>query len=189
VAVGINEFRRGIACLNELGARHKPKAEEKSPKLLDGIRKIMEPSSQTEPRLRTTLLYTNMTAQSVYDALVSEGWSPELLPTVRTISNFLHGRRFRRGAWARLTSGPVRGSPEGAPLEVRYELPLLKNQEPVHLPVNPDHGPFIDRRRHAGEREVEPDELLHLVQPHVELGPPPVTDKDRLVEPGQHGVA
>jgi hypothetical protein len=42
----------------------------------------MEPYSQAEPRLRTTLLYTNMTAQSVYDALVAEGWSEESLPTV-----------------------------------------------------------------------------------------------------------
>jgi len=95
VAIGINELRGGISCVNDLSERHKPKAEEKTPKLLDDIRKIMEPSSQAEPRLRTTLLYTNMTAQSVYDALVAEGWQPEALPTVRTISNILNRHEYR----------------------------------------------------------------------------------------------
>ena len=95
VAVGINEFRGGIVCINDLSDRRKPKSEEKNPKLLDDIRRIMEPSSQAEPRLRTTLLYTNMTAQSVRDALVAGGWSPESLPTVRTISNILNRHEYR----------------------------------------------------------------------------------------------
>jgi hypothetical protein len=95
VALGINEFRYGIVCSNDLSERHKPKSEEKNPKLLDDIRKIMEPSSQAEPRLGTTLLYTNMTAQSVYDALVAEGWTLESLPTVRTISNILNRHEYR----------------------------------------------------------------------------------------------
>ena len=58
---------------------------------------IMEPHSESESHLRTTLLYTNMTAQTVYDALVEKGWSAELLPTVRTISNILirHDYRLR----------------------------------------------------------------------------------------------
>ena len=95
VSVGINEFRGGIVCINDLSDRHKPKSEEKNPKLLDDIRKIMEPSSQAEPRLRTTLLYPNMTAQSVYDALVANGWSEESLPSVRTISNILNRHEYR----------------------------------------------------------------------------------------------
>lgn len=95
VEVGINEFRCGITCVNDLSERCKPKTEEKNPKLIVAIRKIMEPHSQAEPRLRTTLLYTNMTAQSVYDALVVEGWSKESLPTVRTISNILNRQEYR----------------------------------------------------------------------------------------------
>ena len=95
VILGINEFCRGITCVNDLSQRHKPKSEEKNPKLLDAIQKIMEPYSQAEPRLRTTLLYTNMTAQSVYNALVAEGWPEESLPTVRTISNILNRHEYR----------------------------------------------------------------------------------------------
>lgn len=95
VAVGINEFRSGITCKNNLSGRHKPKWEEKNPRLLDDIRKIMEPHSQAEPRLRTTLLYTNMTAQFIYNALIAKGWTKESLPTVRTISNILNRHEYR----------------------------------------------------------------------------------------------
>jgi hypothetical protein len=95
VSVGMNEFRSGIVCVNDLSSRHKPKSEEKYPGLLDEIRQLLEPKSQAEPRLRTTLLYTNMTAQSVYDALVANGWSKESLPTVRTISNILNRNGYR----------------------------------------------------------------------------------------------
>ena len=95
--LGINEFRTGISCINDLSTRHKPKTEEKDANLLADIREIMDSRSQAEPRLRTTLLYTNMTAQAVYNALMQKGWSKETLPTVRTISNILnrHGYRLR----------------------------------------------------------------------------------------------
>jgi len=84
-------------CVNDTSARQKPKTEEKNPALLADIMGIMEPHSESESHLRTTLLYTNMTAQTVYDALVEKGWSAELLPTVRTISNILirHDYRLR----------------------------------------------------------------------------------------------
>jgi len=95
VTIGINELNYGITCVNDISERRKAKSEEKNPKLIEDIRKIMEPYSQAEPRLRTTLLYTNMTAQSVYDALVAEGWPKESLPTVRTISNILNRHEYR----------------------------------------------------------------------------------------------
>lgn len=95
VEVGIEEFRCGITCVNDLSERRKPKTEAKNPELMVAIRKIMEPHSQAEPRLRTTLLYTNLTAQAVYDALDAEGWSKESLPTVRTISNILNRHEYQ----------------------------------------------------------------------------------------------
>jgi hypothetical protein len=95
VTTGINEYRSGIVCVNDLSERSKPKTEQKNPKLLEDIRRIMEPSSHADPQLRTTLLYTNMTAQSVYDALLGAGWTSETLPTVRTISNILNRHDYR----------------------------------------------------------------------------------------------
>lgn len=97
VKIGIKEFQTGISCVNDISARRKLKTEEKNPELIAEIRAIMEPRSETESRLRTTLLYTNMTAKAVYDALLERGWLSESLPTVRTISNILirHDYRLR----------------------------------------------------------------------------------------------
>ena len=95
VEVGIKEFQTGILCVNDLSARLKPKTEEKNPALLAEIHAIMEPQSESESSLRTTLLYTNMTAKAVYDALVEKGWAAESLPTVRTISNILNRQDYR----------------------------------------------------------------------------------------------
>jgi hypothetical protein len=95
VEVGIKEFQTGISCVNDLSTRLKPKTEEKNPDLLADIHAIMEPHSEAESSLRTTLLYTNMTAKAVYDALVEKGWPAESLPTVRTISNILSRQDYR----------------------------------------------------------------------------------------------
>ena len=95
--LGMNEFKTNIICINDLSNRRKPKVEEKNPQLLIDIVGIMEPHSQSESSLRTTLLYTNMTAKAVYEALLAKGWTEEELPTLQTITNLLnrHGYRLR----------------------------------------------------------------------------------------------
>ena len=95
IEVGIHEYQTGITCINDIAIRVKPKTEDKHPKLLAEIHSIMEPHSESESSLRTTLLYTNMTAKTVHEALVQKGWSPESLPSVRTISNLLHRQDYR----------------------------------------------------------------------------------------------
>ena len=68
----------------------------------------MEPHSESESSLRTTLLYTHMTAKAVYDALVEKGWSVGSLPTVRTLSNILirHDYRLRTVAKTKVQKKP-----------------------------------------------------------------------------------
>lgn len=95
VELGMHELRTGILCLHDLSTRHKPRTEEKEPKLLADICEIMEPHCQSESHLRTTLVYTNMTAKAVYNALLEKGWSEETLPTIRTISNILERHDYR----------------------------------------------------------------------------------------------
>jgi len=95
VEVGLHEFRTGISCINDLSTRVKPRTEEKCPGLLVEIQAIMEPLSETESSLRTPLLYTNMTARTVHEALVQKGWSEPSLPSVRTISNLLNRQGYR----------------------------------------------------------------------------------------------
>jgi hypothetical protein len=95
VEVGIHEYKTGIACVNDIAARGKPKTEDKHPKLLAEIQTIMEPHSESQASLRTTLLYTNITAKTVHQALVQKGWSEADLPSVRTISNLLNRQDYR----------------------------------------------------------------------------------------------
>jgi len=95
VELGIHEHQTGIACINDISARGKPKTEDKHPELLAEIQTIMEPHSESESSLRTTLLYTNMTAKTVHEALVQKGWTEASLPSVRTISNLLNRQDYR----------------------------------------------------------------------------------------------
>ena len=95
VAVGINEFQSGITCINDLSTRPSSKSEVKNPALLADIQVIMEPHSESDSSLRTTLLYSNMTAKIVYNALIEKGWAVDFLPTVRTISNILNRQGYR----------------------------------------------------------------------------------------------
>jgi hypothetical protein len=95
IEVGIHEYQTGIICINDISTRVKPKTEDKHPQLLAEIQAIMEPHSESESSLRTTLLYTNMTAKTVHEALVQKGWATQSLPSVRTISNLLNRQNFR----------------------------------------------------------------------------------------------
>lgn len=94
---GMNEFRTKILCVSDLSVRRKPRSEEKYPKLPADIAEIMEPHSQSESHLRTALLYANMTAKAVYNALISKGWTEDTLPRLQTVSSILnrHGYRLR----------------------------------------------------------------------------------------------
>ena len=95
IEVGIHEHQTGIACVNDISTRVKPKTEDKHPKLLAEIQAIMEPHSESESSLRTTLLYTHLTAKTVHEALVQKGWPTQSLPSVRTISNLLNRQDYR----------------------------------------------------------------------------------------------
>ena len=113
VEVGIHEHQSGIACINDISTRVKPKTEDKHPELLTQIQAIMEPHSQSESSLRTTLLYTNMTAKTVREKLVQSGWSTQSLPTERTISNLLNRQdyRVRTVAKTKVQKKPLKPTP------------------------------------------------------------------------------
>jgi hypothetical protein len=95
VALGLNEFQSGVICVNDLSKRRKPKSEEKYPKLLADIQRIMEPQSQAQSHLRTKLSYSNKTAKSVHCALLELGWSADKLPKERTLANILNRLNYR----------------------------------------------------------------------------------------------
>jgi hypothetical protein len=95
VMLGMNELRTGLTCYNDISNRRKLKTEEKYPKIVDDIQKLMETESHADPQLRTTLAYTNITASEVRKALIENGWAEEILPPVRTMSNILMRLGYR----------------------------------------------------------------------------------------------
>ncbi|MEC5217161.1 hypothetical protein RCH09_002118 [Actimicrobium sp. GrIS 1.19] len=120
VELGIHEHQTGIACINDITARAKPRTEDRHPKLFAEIQTIMEPHSESESSLRNTLLYTNMTAKAVHEALVRKGWSEASLPSVRTISNLLRrqGYRLRTVAKSKVQKKPPKPMPSSRTSDV-----------------------------------------------------------------------
>ena len=104
VELGMHELKTGIRCLNDISNRHRTRTEDKYPEILKDIHAIMEPECQADPHLRTNLAYTNMSASAVRKALLSKGWSKEIVPTERTISDILnrHGYVIRSVAKTRV---------------------------------------------------------------------------------------
>ena len=70
-------------------ARGRKKSEYHLPTLLDDIKKIVEPESQTDPTFQTQKLYTRLTAKEVRKQLLKLGYDDATLPKQRTISNKL----------------------------------------------------------------------------------------------------
>jgi hypothetical protein len=99
VELGLNELRTGLRCVDNFGARGRKKSEALIEGLEGDIRDLVDPTAQADPRMRTTLAYTRITASRVRQALIEEkGYTDEELPGVRAISNILNrlGYRLRR---------------------------------------------------------------------------------------------
>jgi hypothetical protein len=95
VRLGIHEFESSIRCVDNTSERRRKKVEEQNPRLLVDIQRLVDPHSHADCQLRTDLAHTNITAKAVHESLLENGWSPEDLPTVRTISNILNRLGYR----------------------------------------------------------------------------------------------
>ena len=96
VELGINEFRTGIRCISDVSARGKKKVEEDNPQLLRDIERLLEPHSESDSHLRTTLLHNNITAKAVRNTLIENGYSEDELPAERTFCDLLNRQGYRR---------------------------------------------------------------------------------------------
>jgi hypothetical protein len=91
VELGLKELETGYTCYVEIHKRGDKKTEEKLPDLEQDIKDIVEPHSQVDPKFKTALTYTRITAKAVRKALMDyKGYTDEQLPTNRTISNILN---------------------------------------------------------------------------------------------------
>ena len=99
VALGLNELRSGMVCVDNFKVRGNKKSEEKYPQLEADIVSLAEPESQTDPKFQTAFKYTRITANAMRKALMDDkGWKDENLPCEKTIGNILNrlGYRLRR---------------------------------------------------------------------------------------------
>ena len=87
---GQQELETG-AIEDDFSARGRKKSEEHFPNLLDDIKKIAEPESQTDPSFNSCRLYTRLTAKEVRKRLLEmEGYDEKTLPCIKTINTKLN---------------------------------------------------------------------------------------------------
>ena len=92
IALGLNELRTGIVCVDNFKARGNQKTEVKKPQLKVDIIALAEPQSQTDPKFQTLFKYTRITAKAMRIALMTEkGWQDKDLPCEKTMGvKWLH---------------------------------------------------------------------------------------------------
>jgi hypothetical protein len=95
VEKGLHELQHGLHCLENFVARGRQRSEQKDPQLAADIRAIVDPHSYTDPELKSTRRYSNLSAAEVRDALIQKGHPEEGLPSERTMRDILNRMNYR----------------------------------------------------------------------------------------------
>jgi len=97
VAKGLREFQTQKPEISERtgSVRGRPRVEQKNPQLAIDIRLIVEPHTHSDPELKTSRQYTNLSAAEVREALVVKGYKESQLPSERTIRDILNRMNYR----------------------------------------------------------------------------------------------
>jgi transposase len=95
VSKGLQELRSGIRCLENFPARGRQRSEDKNQQLAADIRAIVEPHTQTDPELKSSRRYANLSAEEVRDALIVKGHDAKKLPSIRTLRDILNRMNYR----------------------------------------------------------------------------------------------
>ncbi len=92
---GLLEQQHGMRCLENFAARGRLRSEEKDPQLAADIRAIVEPHTYTDPELKSSRRYSNLSAAEVLEALIAKGYPKEDLPSERTMRDILNRMNYR----------------------------------------------------------------------------------------------
>lgn len=95
VAKGLREQSGDVEAPPNPERRGRRRSEDQHPPLAVDIRLIVEPHTQTDPELKTSRLYTNLSAGEVRQALLEKGYSEKQLPSERTIRDILNRMNYR----------------------------------------------------------------------------------------------
>jgi len=88
---GSRELESGMECYDNYAGRGRKAVEEHLPKLLDDIKAIVDPESQTDPTFKTRRLYVRLSAMEVRKQLIEQKeYRDEELPTAETIRTKLN---------------------------------------------------------------------------------------------------
>ena len=99
VEMGLAEKRTGLTCFGAQSAYcgHQ-RWEERQPEAAAALRQLAEAHAQQDPTFRTVLGYTRLTAKAAREALLSQGFGEEQLPSPSTMAEVLNrlGYRLRK---------------------------------------------------------------------------------------------
>ncbi len=99
VKKGMAELESGEGYKDNYSKRGRKKWEEKLPKLEEDIRALVEPHSQADPKMKSSLVYTKITAKAVIEALIKEkNYNEQELPKRRKMNDIINrlGYKLRR---------------------------------------------------------------------------------------------
>jgi hypothetical protein len=84
VAKGLHEYQTGVRCVENYQARGARRSEEHNLQLAQHIRDIVEPQTYTDPELKSSRRYSNLSAAEVRAALkTTKGYAEDALPSER----------------------------------------------------------------------------------------------------------
>ena len=97
VAKGLRELKlnKPEPSTSESKPRGPLPSEQKNPQLGIDIRLIVEPHTHSDPELKTSRQYTNLSAAEVREALLAQGYDESQLSSERTIRDILNRMNYR----------------------------------------------------------------------------------------------
>jgi hypothetical protein len=121
VQLGLNEERCGIVCLGHHRFSCGAKLwEEKHPDAAQALWEIAQSHSQQDPRFRTTISFTRLTAEQAIEQLRARGFAQAVLPSRSCMSQVLNRNGYRLRPV--LKAKPQKNSPKPTP-----SSPISKN--------------------------------------------------------------
>lgn len=96
VAKGLHEYQSGVRCVENYQARGARRSEDQNPQLAQHIRDLVEPQTYTDPELKSSRRYSNLSAAEVRAALkATKGYAEDTLPSERTLRDILNRMGYR----------------------------------------------------------------------------------------------
>ncbi len=88
---GMQELEHRMSIADSYKLRGRKPAEDRLPNLVEDIRSVVEPQSQTDPSFKSTRLYTRLSAAEVRRQLITvKGYGDEDLPSTEMIRTRLN---------------------------------------------------------------------------------------------------